>query len=223
MAEITIRDLREEDYGPLSQIIDDEWRFHEYSERYGLEISEAYLLYCANGAHMAKTILVDGEPCGVVAIGDMPGDRIDLSEELGEITRALEHKDRFDRYMEDNEELHRIYLDFASTFKRPEWAELKLLILSDRHKGLGLGRKLIDEACRCASEAGMEGLFFYTDTECNVGFYDHIGAVCIGYKDTLCAGEPIREYGYYLDFKDYIPRGRTGARLYRLENIERIP
>ena len=56
----------------------------------------------------------------------------------------------------------------------------------------------MEEASRLAVEHGCNGLFFYTDTDCNVGFYDHLGAECVGYKDTVCNGMPLRVFGYAL-------------------------
>ena len=209
IAEAVIRDLDRTDYEILSKIIDDEWRFNLYSKKCGLEMATYYLLHCANGANVAKTVLVDGEPCGIMVIREMPGDTIDLSEDLQRSKDSLMHlKGDFERMEEDIDELHRIYDAFASKFKKPEWAELRLLILSDKHKGMGLGRRLMEEATKCASNRGMTGLFFYTDTDCNVGFYDHIGAVRIGQEDTICTGEPLTVFGYYLEFRPSVNKKR---------------
>lgn len=205
MAEIAIRDLQRSDYEVLSKIIDDEWRFNLYSKKYGQEIATFYLIQCANGSNVAKTLLVDGEPCGILILKEMPGEKVDLSEEYRNYKESLEHQvDTFEQCERDMDEFDRVYNEFASKYKRPEWAELGLLILSDKHKGLGLGRRLIDEARRCASERGMTGLFFYTDTDCNFGFYDHMGAVRIGQEDIICVGEPLTVFGYYLEFKPSI-------------------
>lgn len=201
IAEVVIRNLERSDYGALSKIIDDEWRFNLYSKEYGQEMATYYLLHCAHGANVAETILVDGEPCGILVLRAMPGDRVDLSEDLQHYEGSLKQLNGvFERMEEDIAELHRIYNDFASKYKKPEWAELRLLILSDEYKGMGLGRRLMEEGTRCASNSGMTGLFFYTDTDCNVGFYDHLGAVRIGQEDTICTGEPLTVFGYYLEF-----------------------
>jgi hypothetical protein len=63
---------------------------------------------------------------------------------------------------------------------------------------MGLGRKLIEEAARSASSYGCTGLFFYTDTDCNFGFYDHMGALRVGSTDTICNRMPLTVFGYYL-------------------------
>jgi hypothetical protein len=33
-----------------------------------------------------------------------------------------------------------------------------------------------------------------------VGFYDHIGAKCVGERRVMCMDMPLRVFGYYLEF-----------------------
>lgn len=53
--------------------------------------------------------------------------------------------------------------------------EVKLLIVSPRSQGLGLGRALIEKCGRRAKDLGRRGFFLITDDTCDVGFYDHMG------------------------------------------------
>ena len=200
MPEIILRDLRSEDYPVLSKMIDDEWSFHLYSKVSAEDLARYYLLHCADGANVAKTLLVDGVPAGVLVIGDMDGPTVDYSEDLAECKRSLMELENFAQCEKDLEELHRVYRSFASKNMKPEWAELRLLIISDQYKGLGLGRRMIEEARKHVSEGGKSGLFFYTDTDCNFGFYDHMGAVRVGEEDIICTGEPLKVFCYYLEF-----------------------
>ncbi len=50
------------------------------------------------------------------------------------------------------------------------------------------------------TEAGKKGIFFYSDTDCNYGFYDHMGAERIGSGSMSYAGEPLTMYVYRLMF-----------------------
>jgi GNAT superfamily N-acetyltransferase len=222
MAEIAFRDPVRGDIGPLSKIADDEWRFRVYSEEHGLDFAAYYIVKCIHGANTASTLTVDGEPCGIVVVGGMPGETLDLSEDLSRYAELLEDLEDFGPCRRDLVELERIYGEFASRFRESGWAQLTLLLLSDRHKGLGLGRRMLEYASKCASTAGMKGLYFFTDNECNVGFYDHMGAVRFAEESMVCAGEILKVYGYYLEFRPFCIKS-TGARLYRVENIERLP
>ena len=200
MADVVIRDLRKEDFPSLSKIIDDEWRFHMYSSKYGLDLATYYLLINAHGSSVARTLLVDGVPAGAMILKDKDRKVLDFSSELAEISEELEGTENFDLCMKDLRQLEDIYRDFSKKHMKDEWTELALLILSDGYKGLGLGRRLIEEATNCARQMGKTALFFYTDTECNVGFYEHIGAVRLGSEDMMCLGERLTVFSYYLEF-----------------------
>lgn len=143
---------------------------------------------------------MDGVPKGIVVVKGLPGSKIDASKELEEVTEALSEDKSYAQYMKDIDAISAVYKRFADQINRSAWAELSLLILSDDCKGMGLGRKAIEEAEKVAAEKGKTGLFFYTDSDCNFGFYDHIGAVRVGYEDALWSGEPIRVFAYYLQY-----------------------
>lgn len=54
-------------------------------------------------------------------------------------------------------------------------AEVTLLLVGERVRGGGAGRRLFDRMMRTFRDAGVERYFLYTDTDCNFGFYDHLG------------------------------------------------
>jgi|GEM_PF-1527240 len=201
MAEIVFRDTVESDYRDLATILEKQWRFSLYSKDRCLELSEIFLLSIINGSNKAETVVVDGKPQGVLVLSDMDGETIDRSAELGSRLESAKQIPNFDRCMEEMEGFHRIYSKYAKAYKHDDWAELALIIVSDSCKGIGLGRKMIDEARRITSEYGSKGLFFYTDTECNYGFYDHIGAVRVGEDKTPCMGVDLEVFVYYLEFR----------------------
>ena len=198
--EIMIRNTMPEDYIPISKILDDEWRFHIYSEEKWLEMSEYYLLHCIDGANLSETLLIDGEPKGILVIREMGTDTIDVSEQCSKLDESIRNDPNYGYYLKDLDNLYDVYKGFVKESKIPEWAELRLLIISKDCKGLGLGRILMSEAEKRIKEHGMSGAFFYTDTDCNFGFYDHLGAERIGSKMIICAGEDLEVYGYRLTF-----------------------
>lgn len=77
--------------------------------------------------------------------------------------------------------------------------ELVLLILSEKARGHGLGKRLFSGACDYLRSKGAKSMFFYTDTDCNFGFYDAMGAVRLGHVDTLCLGQRIGMFIYRYD------------------------
>ncbi len=201
MAEVTIRDLEPSDYPDLDEMLDRQWRFSAYSKEKGLAIARSYLLHCVDGSNEARTILVDGRPAGIVVMRDMPGKIIDLSDELEEQMKDLVDLPLMPRYEEDMDKLYGAYRTFAKDHKKKEWAELRLLLISDRFRGHGLGRESIKECERILKKYGMTGMFFFTDTDCDFAFYDHIGCCRVGSTSIICTGEPLDVFGYYYVMK----------------------
>lgn len=176
-----------------------EWKFDAYSKRNGLNMSRHYLLHILNGSTHAFTVLVDGIVSGAVVLDVRSGKRADLSAEEDAARKTYEDDPNRDLYDRDTGNILGAYKEFCKDLIRPEWAELRLLIVSKDCKGMGLGRLLLRRAADILRENGLNGLFFYTDTDCNFGFYDHLGARRVGYKDVLCMDETLRVFGYSLD------------------------
>ncbi len=193
---IEMRPTEKSDYPDLSRILDDEWRFSLYSQEKALKLAEYYLVDCINGANVSVTMLVDGEPKGLLVLRDMEGDTIDASGDLAEVYSEVKDDPGFGGCQADIDNLHEIYERSAERNKSSDWAELRLLIVSKDCKGMGLGKKILNEARRIAESFGKVGVFFYTDTDCNFGFYDHMGAEKVSTDDTICAGEELTVYGY---------------------------
>ena len=199
MAEIEMRPIRRSDHRPLAEMIDKEWLFSLYSKTKGLDLAEYYLMHCLHGSNEAEVLTVDGQVEGVLVVREAGDDVLDFSEDMQSILDSVKDVPGFDECIRDLEAIYGQYELFARDHKSPEWAELRLVILSDRNKGMGLGRRLIEEAKRMAKDRGKTALFFFTDTDCNFGFYDHIGAVRVDEGCVLCMGQPLRMFAYRLD------------------------
>ncbi len=196
---VEFRNVTKEDYGRLSEILDDEWKFHLYSDRYGLKLAEYYLMECMNGADLALSILLDGEVQGILILKDMGEASIDTEAEIDALSEELMNVPKKESFLEDLHILHDAYDRFAKQYKTDEFAELSLVILDKKCRGTGAGRRSIEEAMRLVSLHGKKGVFFYTDTDCNFGFYDHLGAVRLCSEWITCFGEPLQFFGYSLE------------------------
>lgn len=98
--------------------------------------------------------------------------------------------------MEDLDNLYDVYNRSASVYKSPDLAELSLIIVGKGCRGSGLGKELLLEAMRITESNGKKGLFFYTDTDCNYGIYDYLGADRVSEEKIMCAGEELTVYCY---------------------------
>lgn len=73
---------------------------------------------------------------------------------------------------QEEADFSRAYADAGSP---DSTAEVKLLIVSSRSQGMGLGRKLLGRSADRVAELGRKGFFLVTDDTCDVAFYDHLG------------------------------------------------
>lgn len=71
------------------------------------------------------------------------------------------------------EEEARLSEEYGASGRLGSKAELKLLIVSPRAQGFGVGSRLFEAASHAA--AGNGGLYLLTDDSCDIGFYDHKG------------------------------------------------
>ncbi len=82
---IEMRPTERSDYSALSKILDDEWRFSLYSQEKALKLAEYYLVECIDGSNASVTMLVNGEPKGLLVLRDMEEGTIDASGDLAEV------------------------------------------------------------------------------------------------------------------------------------------
>ena len=194
--EVTFRDTVESDFEFLERFTEDEWKFTLYSKENGLAMSRHYLMHCINGSNVARTVLADGKVSGIIVLRDMPGDTIDISDEEEALFETFRDDKGCEEYMADMERLYGAYRGFAEKYKCQRLSELRLLIISRDCRGAGIGRRTFMEAERISEEHGMDGMFFYTDTDCNVDFYDHIGCERVGECTVICCGVNLDVFGY---------------------------
>jgi len=196
MPDVFFRGVKGSDLVPLAEMINSEWKFDIYSKENGLKMAMHYLLICIDGSNAARVLEVEGKTAGIIVVSDMDGPKIDMSAERDRLLAEMSGDPGLEDYQKDFKALYGTYSEFAEHHKRPDWSELKLLILSNQIRGGGLGRKMMEEAKAISRSFGMKGLFFYTDNDCNTGFYDHIGAVRTDSKRISLMGEELDVFGY---------------------------
>ena len=82
---------------------------------------------------------------------------------------------------------YELFADFTS-----KDAHLHLFFTSDKARGLGIGKKLFADFENYCKEKNNSKIVLVTDTDCNYGFYDHIGFNCVKTQQG-CFGVPQTE------------------------------
>ncbi len=80
-----------------------------------------------------------------------------------------------------------LFADFGNTD-----AHLHLFFTAENARGLGIGKKLYSNFENYCKEKNSSKIVLITDTDCNYGFYDHIGFDCVKTKQG-CFGVPQTE------------------------------
>ena len=200
MTDFEIRDTELSDVLPLARIIDDEWGFRLYSEQNGVKMAEHYLLHCMDGSNKCVTLVADGRPSGILIMRDMGGRILDFSKECESKLSEFASDPNCSLYLKESDDLYGAYQEFAREHKSPNWSEMRLVIISEDIRGNGIGRRLMDEARRISESFGKNGIFFFSDTDCNLDFYDHIGAERLCQTHLIIMGEDLDIYGYRIVF-----------------------
>ena len=189
MKEIIIRDVKEEDFPEIKEIIDETW---EYSDLFdGKRALDAALGLYFNqvlyGCSFGKAAVLDGKVLGVIfgyVNGEMPKYRM-LQEDNSEYILTLLNMPECERknINEYMSKLHYTYEKLLNGKKASYDGTLDFLILSKDARGLKIGRKLWDELAVYFKKNDVKSIYVFTDTECNFGFYEHLGFSRKGQQD----------------------------------------
>ncbi len=199
-----LREIREDDVGPLSRIVCDVWSMGSYGRGVAMPGSVLYLCDCIARSSFFRVAEVDGRVVGCVG-SRFRDERPDTSWAVrmaSDARRKLSSDDDgrtllsdFDAYDAADAELAKasgIDMDF----------ELVLLLLDRGARGLGIGRTMFDEACGFLLSRGAEDVSIFTDSDCNIAFYDSVGAVLRGSSSVECLREPLEIFVYALSLGD---------------------
>ncbi|KFI47018.1 hypothetical protein [Bifidobacterium biavatii] len=182
---VRLRPLRRGDYPALVDLMRRLWYDDVADPDHALRLAEADFELCLSRSTTATVADLHGRAVGVI-LGRIDDPR---AKRLSKRWRPLicnRHRRRaigvllpllFSR--EGREGIHEMRdiarIDDWLIWKvgRRDPAEVTLFILDGAVHGQGVGRRLFDHMLAEFRAAGVERYFLFTDTTCNVGFYDH--------------------------------------------------
>ena len=193
-----LREFREEDCEPIASIMCDVWSMVSYGADVAMPGSRMYCCQCVLGSSFIRVAEVDGRVVGCVGARygnervDAPWAERMLRQERDSLTNSEDGM----RMIAEFESYDSIDRNLGISTGIDTGAELTILILSEGCWGLGLGRMMFDAACDYLRSKGAGSMMLYTDTDCNTGFYDALGAERMATSGMMCLGEPLGMFLY---------------------------
>lgn len=187
-----IRDFRESDISSLVPFINDEWHFDLYGPEWERLVAE-YVAEYVSRSDFSKVAVYDGIPVGIVtaSVEVDPGASARMEMMMARYPGNGYITDQ--KLLDSTDEFLRSQNDMSGS------GELVLLIVSSDMKGKGIGRMLLGEAASFLKNQGCRGMQISTDTDCNYGFYEHLGAELLGSREIVIQGKPIIRFLYSLE------------------------
>ena len=178
---VVYRPVDESDLPALAEVLRGLWHTDTPTEKYASLEALHDVLDCLSWSTFAIVAEVDGEAAGICCANT------GANRGNGRFARWGELRDEVELRLQKTDSAaaarYRAYLDASYAVNKAliadagiaHEAEIVLLAIGSRARGLGIGRALITRASERLGEAGAPGAFLFTDTDCNWGFYDHLG------------------------------------------------
>jgi len=183
MKEIRFESRNAEDIQQLYELYKDGWDFHRLSDHKGIvkHLYKGDMYRSLLSQNHMQTVYVDGDLAGVL-MAKVKGAKKHRLQNL----RYLWPMIKSSLYLGFHSRRSRMLLRSIGRFdkmcdkllkdtKKKFDAELTHFITHSRYRGMGLGKKLIENFERHLQSRGAQNYYLYSDTESNYGFYEHMG------------------------------------------------
>lgn len=176
--QIEFREFNSGDYEALEKIIKDTWNYDRFaSPKLAKKLSRLYLATCLCCQDFTRVAVYQGESVGIIMGRDVKNHRVRAKYALRAlflgtgimITREGRNKAR--RFSGINALNEKMLAECGRTFD----AELEFFALRADTRGAGIGKSLYLAFADFMKSRKLKSFFLYTDSTCNVGFYDHLG------------------------------------------------
>lgn len=179
MQQITIRDIEASDIPGLHNLIRNTWDWESLSEDENVlqALVGMYLNEVLHEGTFGKVAVLNDKVAGVV-FGVVEGEEHifrGLQENSMDFVLTLLNTSEYERktIYDYFTKLNTAYEDLLRDTHYD--GTLDFLITAQEAQGLGLGKKLWLESVKYFNSHNVRSIYVYTDTECNFGFYEHLG------------------------------------------------
>ena len=186
MVHPSYREINATDLEQIERLVAKTWDSRELKEnpKLGIRLARAYLYACLARHSYSRIAVVNGRIAGLL-LGRHNGSPARFGRlrwrlrSLWNRWLLLSSRRGIDNQLSDLEISqmdHQLLRNCHMHFD----GELILFLVSDECRGLGIGHSLLQDFDCYMRAAGAEEYFVFTDTSCNVEFYEHHGFVRLG-------------------------------------------
>ena len=189
MTPVIIRDVEARDLPEIKEIINEIWHFSElFDDQKSIDTALGiYFNQVLFTSSFGKAALLDNKVVGVIlghVKGETPKHRMlleDITKHILAVLNMTEHdRKNINEFMS---KVHNTYEKLMGSNSDSYDGVLDFLILSEKARGLKIGKKLWDELVIYFKETNARSICVFTDSDCNFGFYEHIGFLRRGEQD----------------------------------------
>lgn len=182
MEKVKYRKLQKNDYKQIIKLIDDAWNFDKFidNKKSKEHMLKGFMRTALSNQNYTQIAEVDGEAVGLL-FGRIPKSK-GRAKSLKSMPIALYHgiylfiKGKNERKMlQDFGKMIVAYEKLRKNTGKKFDAEIVLFIVNSKCRGLGIGKELINNYLDYCNKQKVKSLYVMTDTNCNYGFYDHMG------------------------------------------------
>ena len=178
---LTFRDMTSDDLPAISGLVEETWDWKYLFERQE-SLDATVGMYLNTALHVSsfiKVAMLNHKPVGVImgyVEGDEPKGRLIMDDSAAYALRLLSttENDRCAAY-EYISKTNEAYATLLKSAGISYDANLVFLALSKKARGLNIGKKLWLELLEYFKQKNVHSVYLFSDTECNFGFYDHMG------------------------------------------------
>ncbi|NMM99993.1 acetyl transferase [Bifidobacterium sp. DSM 109958] len=217
---VTLRPLRRDDYPALAGMLRRMWYADPAtSEACARRLATIDLHHCLSCSTIATVAECGGEVVGMILA------RVDADASFGRSTPLNRHVRRVmyealplpfsaegRRGIRDALNMVAVDARLMRGLTGRYDAEIVLFLVDERQRGRGVGRALFDHVMRRFRAGGVRRYFLFTDTTCDVGFYDHRGLTRVREEATSHVDGTSDTY--------YLVEGEAQKRRTRLEDAD---
>lgn len=176
--QIEFREFRRCDYRAIENIIKTTWNYERFcSPKLAIKLSRLYLASCLCMQDFARVAVFKGESVGIIMGKDIKNHRVRAKYALRSFALGVgvmlsrEGRAKAKRFGGINTLNEKMLAGCGKSFD----AELEFFALRADTRGSGIGKSLFNSFADFMKSRDLKSFYLYTDSTCNVGFYDHLG------------------------------------------------